>query len=102
MKTALLAALPLAFLGIFFVYPVVSILALGLAPQGNLDVGAALAVLGQPFVLEVAWFTLWQAALSTLLTVLIALPGAYVFARYEFPGKRVLNALAIMPFVLPT
>jgi thiamine transport system permease protein len=98
----LLAALPLAFLGVFFVYPVVSILALGLAPDGNLDIGAALAVLQQPFVLQVAWFTLWQAALSTLLTVLLALPGAYVFARYDFPGRRLISALSIVPFVLPT
>ena len=45
LATPLLAALPLAFLGVFFVYPVVSILALGLAPSGNLDIGAALAVL---------------------------------------------------------
>lgn len=100
--TPLLAALPLAFLGLFFVYPVVSILSLGLAPEGNFDLGAAVAVLGQPFVIDVVWFTLWQAALSTLLTVLIALPGAYVFARYEFPGRRLIGALAIVPFVLPT
>ncbi len=100
--TPLMAALPLAFLGVFFVYPVVSILALGLAPGGDLDIASALAVLGQPFVLQVAWFTLWQAALSTLLTVLIALPGAYVFARYDFPGRRLISALAIIPFVLPT
>ena len=102
LATPLLAALPLAFLGVFFVYPVVSILALGLAPDGNLDIGAALAVLTQPFVLQVAWFTLWQAALSTLLTVLLALPGAYVFARYDFPGRRLISALSIVPFVLPT
>ena len=34
--------------------------------------------------------------------MLIALPGAYVFARYEFPGQRLISALAIVPFVLPT
>jgi thiamine transport system permease protein len=101
-KTAALAALPLIFLAVFFVYPVVSILALGLAPGGVLDVGAALAVLSQPFVRHVAWFTLWQAIVSTLLTVLLALPAAYVFARYEFPGRRLIGALAIVPFVLPT
>jgi len=50
----------------------------------------------------VAWFTLWQAAASTLLTLVVALPGAYVFARYDFPGKRLLRALATVPFVLPT
>jgi len=48
------------------------------------------------------WFTTWQAALSTLLTVLVGLPGAYVFARYVFPGKPLLEALFTVPFVLPT
>jgi len=59
-------------------------------------------VLSRPFVLQVAWFTLWQAAASTVLTVALALPAAYVFARFRFPGRRLLGALAIVPFVLPT
>ncbi|HUG49007.1 MAG TPA: iron ABC transporter permease [Candidatus Limnocylindria bacterium] len=87
---------------VFFVYPVASILLLGVAPEGRPDLGALVAVLSRPFVLEVAWFTLWQAALSTLLTVLLALPGAYLFARFDFPAKRLISALAIVPFVLPT
>jgi thiamine transport system permease protein len=53
-------------------------------------------------VLDVAWFTLWQAVASTVLTVIVALPGAYVFARFDFPGRRLVGALAIVPFVLPT
>ncbi len=53
-------------------------------------------------MIETAWFTLWQAALSTVLTVLVAMPGAYLFARYRFRGRRVLWALTIVPFVLPT
>ncbi|HSH21266.1 MAG TPA: ABC transporter permease subunit, partial [Candidatus Caenarcaniphilales bacterium] len=98
----LLAAAPLAFVLIFFGYPVGSILATGLAPAGVLDARGVLDVLARPFVREVAWFTLWQAIASTLLTVLAALPGAYVFARFEFPARRLLGALAIVPFVLPT
>lgn len=87
---------------LFFVFPVASILLRGLAPEGRLDLPAMVGVLGRPFVLEVLWFTLWQAVLSTVLTVLVALPGAYLFARFEFPGKRLIGALAIVPFVLPT
>ena len=34
--------------------------------------------------------------------MLVALPGAYVFARFDFPGKRVLSAVTLVPFVLPT
>ena len=79
-----------------------SILAAGLAPAGRFDLEPPLAVLGEPFVREVAWFTLWQAALSTALTLAAALPGAYAFARFQFPAKRLISALSIVPFVLPT
>jgi thiamine transport system permease protein len=48
------------------------------------------------------WFTLWQAALSTLLTLVLALPGALIIARYQFPGKPLLLSLSLLPFVLPT
>ena len=102
MRVLLLAAPPLAFLLLFFVYPVATILLRGLAPDGGLDIAAALSVLTRPFVLEVAWFTLWQAVASTALSVLFALPAAYVFARFDFPGRRLLGAAALVPFVLPT
>jgi thiamine transport system permease protein len=98
----LLAAPPALFLLLFFVYPVGSILATGLAPDGRLELGAVIDALSRPFVAQVAWFTLWQATVSTLLTVILALPAAYVFARFRFPGRRLLGALAIVPFVLPT
>ncbi|MEX2547693.1 MAG: iron ABC transporter permease [Chloroflexota bacterium] len=101
-RALLLAAPPLAFVLLFFAYPIATILLRGLAPQGVFDLGAVLEVLTRPFVLEVAWFTLWQAVVSTALTVLVALPGAYVFARFDFPGRRLLNAAALIPFVLPT
>jgi thiamine transport system permease protein len=100
--TLALAAPPLLFLLVFFVLPVSAIMAAGLAPAGVLDPTALGAVLSRPFVREVAWFTFWQALLSTLLTVLAALPGAYVLARFDFPGKRLLNSVAVVPFVLPT
>jgi thiamine transport system permease protein len=100
--TLALAAAPLAFVGLFFVFPVATILLRGLAPNGMLDLAAPLAVLTRPETLGVAWFTLWQAVLSTLLTIAVGLPGAYLLARFDFPGRRLLGALALVPFVLPT
>jgi thiamine transport system permease protein len=47
-------------------------------------------------------FTAYQAALSTLASVALGLPGAYVLARFEFPGRRTLKSLTILPFVLPS
>lgn len=102
LKVLLLAGPPLVFVGVFFVFPLLSILARGLAPGGVIDLGEVSAILTRPETINVAWFTFWQAALSTLLTVLAALPGAYVLARFDFPGKRLFNALALVPFVLPT
>ncbi|MGH9168651.1 MAG: iron ABC transporter permease, partial [Acidimicrobiia bacterium] len=80
---AWLAVVPLAFLAVFFAYPVASIIATGLAPEGRLDLSVFSRVLTDPVLAGVAWFTIWQAAVSTVLTFLVALPGAYVVARYD-------------------
>lgn len=52
--------------------------------------------------LRILWFTCWQAALSTLITLIVALPGAWLYGRYHFPGKTIVSALTTIPFVLPT
>ncbi len=100
--SALLVAVPVGFLGYFFVYPVVTIIVTGLAPDGRLDLAPFEAVFSRPSLLGVAWFTLWQAVASTVLTLLVGLPGAYVLARYDFPGRRLVRAGVTVPFVLPT
>nr|WP_075017069.1 iron ABC transporter permease [Actinacidiphila rubida] len=95
-------ALPLAFFAVFFAYPVGAIVARGLHQGGRWRFGAVGDVLGDPSIRHVLWFTCWQAAASTALTLAVGLPGAYVFARLEFPGKRLLRAVVTVPFVLPT
>jgi thiamine transport system permease protein len=96
------ALVPLAFLGVFFVYPVVAILGRGLFADHSLDLSSLADVLTDPSLRHVLWFTVWQATLSTALTLVVALPGAYVVSRYEFPGRRLVRALVTVPFVLPT
>jgi len=98
----LLFLIPLGFLAAFYFYPLTTILVVSLAPAGSLDVSALADLLNTDYYLHILWFTLWQAAVSTLLTVLLALPGAYVLARYRFRGKWLLQALTTIPFVLPT
>lgn len=97
-----LMAVPVAFFAAFFAYPVAAIVARGLKVDGVWQLGRVGEVLGQSDVRQVLWFTTWQALASTALTLLIALPGAYVFARLDFPGKQVLRAVVTVPFVLPT
>jgi thiamine transport system permease protein len=98
----LVSLVPLTFLLLFYFYPLTSILSLSLAPDGILDLSALETLVQTPRYLRTLWFTLWQALVSTLLTVGLALPGAYVFARFEFPGKSLVQALTTIPFVLPT
>ncbi len=50
----------------------------------------------------IVWFTAWQAAVSTVLTLVVGILPAYVLARYSFRGRRVLMAVSTVPFVLPT
>ncbi|WP_420035774.1 ABC transporter permease [Streptomyces sp. cg28] len=97
-----LMALPAVFFGVFFAYPVVAIVERGLHVGGGWQFGRITEVLGQSDIRHVLWFTVWQALASTALTLLVALPGAYVFARLDFPGKQVLRAVVTVPFVLPT
>ncbi|MGC0428975.1 thiamine transport system permease protein [Streptomyces sp. SAI-195] len=97
-----LMAVPVAFFAVFFAYPVAAIVARGLEVDGVWRLGRIGDVLAQSDVRHVLWFTTWQALASTALTLLIALPGAYVFARFDFPGKQVLRAAVTVPFVLPT
>jgi thiamine transport system permease protein len=90
------AALPVSFVAVFFAWPVGAIVGRGL------DAGAFTAVLGDPRLRSVVWFTVWQAAVSTGLTVAAGLPVAAVLARFRFPGRRLVWALVAVPFVLPT
>ncbi len=91
----------LAFLALFFVYPLAAILSESLAPGGVFSVAPFETVLGDDFYLGRLWFTTWQAFASTALTLALGLPSAYVFARYDFPGKSLIRALTTIPFVLP-
>lgn len=97
-----LMAVPLAFFGLFFAYPVGAIVGRGLTTDAGWQFGRIGEVLARPDIVGVLWFTTWQAFASTALTLLIALPGAYAFARFEFPGKQLLRAVVTVPFVLPT
>ena len=93
---------PLAFLALFYFYPLGSILSTGFGRAEGSAAAPLLEAWSSPLTRRALWFTTWQAALSTLLTLMVGLPGAYLFARFEFPGKRLLQALAGIPFVMPT
>ncbi|MFN8157549.1 MAG: iron ABC transporter permease [Candidatus Nanopelagicales bacterium] len=86
---------PAVFVAVFFFWPLLTILARGLSPEG-------LALLGRASTWRILGFTTWQALLSTLLTVAVGLPAAYALHRLAFRGRRTLLVLLTVPFVLPT
>src|SRR5512136_533830 len=98
----LLILIPLAFLAVFFFFPLATSTARGLAPQGVIDLSAFGKIVGSAFYRETLWFTFWQATVSTVLTVLAAFPAAYVMAHYAFRVKSLISALTLVPFVMPT
>ncbi|MCH7669967.1 MAG: iron ABC transporter permease [Acidobacteria bacterium] len=95
-------AVPVVFLGWFFIYPVTSILVKGLGNSDSSPIATIVSVFSRGSVRRIAWFTLWQATVSTILTLLIALPATWVMAHRTFRGKSTLRALLLVPFVLPT
>ena len=95
LRLVALWAVPLLFVGVLFYWPVVKILGLGFAAAPEA------AALGDRTVSAV-WFTLWQAALSTVICLLLGIPGAYLLYRREFRGRNALRVLITVPLVLPT
>lgn len=99
---AALAAVPVAVLALFFLYPVAGMVSRGFWPEHRFDPGSVLSVLGRPRVHRVLWFTVWSAGLATVLAVVLGVPTAFVLHRLRFPGIGLLRALVVLPFVLPT
>ena len=91
---ALAAAAPLAFVAVFFAYPVLTVVGDGLRGLGD--------VLGRSAIRGVLWFTVWQALASTALTLAVGIPAAAALARLKPRTRRVARAVITVPFVLPT
>ena len=96
-RTALVVgALATGLLALLHAYPVGRVLIEGFRWS------AVSEVLSDTRLWRVGWFSLWQAALSTLGVMLIAIPFAGILARREVFGRRVLLATIAAPFTLPT
>jgi thiamine transport system permease protein len=91
-----LVAVPSAFLAVFYVWPLVTLV------TTVVDGSTVRDTLTRGGLASVVWFTCWQAALSTAATVVGGLGPAYLTARWDFPGRSVLTALVTVPFLLPT
>ena len=89
--------LPAVFLGVFFFYPLAAIFNTALR-----DAGQSWQELPWARIVNIVSFTVFQAGLSTILTILVGLPLAYFFGTYAFRGKNIIRLLTTLPFILPT
>jgi thiamine transport system permease protein len=89
-------AAPLTFVAVLFYWPLLRVLHLGF---GEHLVGSSATEVS---IWPVLWFTIWQALLSTLIALILGIPGAYVLYRKTFKGAAVIRSLITVPFMLPS
>ena len=94
----MLVAVPAVFVAAFFLYPIATIL---WRVSGVGEARRCSTWLSRR-VNDIAWFTIWQAIASTVLTLAVGLPAASVVARLSARRQRLVRALVTVPFVLPT
>ena len=84
---------------ILFYLPVVVIIAKAFLRGGAL--AEFLLFVKSPVFLNTLVFSCQEAFFSSVCSLLVALPGAYFFGKYDFPGKKYLRSFLILPFMLP-
>jgi iron(III) transport system permease protein len=88
-------------LSVFFLYPAWTILREAFVGRNGLTLEYIFAVIQNPIYREGLWNALVLGVASTLVTALIAFPLALAGYRYDFPGKKILGSLVLVPMILP-
>src|SRR5436305_8025687 len=80
---------------------VILLLPLAALVYRTLGSGVFLQSLGKPIVVQALRLSAWTSLVTVLLAVALGTPLAYGLARARFPGKRAVDTLVELPFVLP-
>jgi len=100
-RPRLLAAVLLAGLLWLVAYPLVLVLLEGVREPAGWTLRYVRLFLERPTEWQALWGSLWISVASVGLAAAIGIPLAFLFARYELPGGRVLAGLVALPAVLP-
>jgi len=98
-----LAALPAVALAVLLLAPLLRLGWAGISGEFNATADVSLWQPWQDAYLR--WRVVWslaQAAITCVLALVLGLPLAWVLARYEFCGRRLVLRLLMLPFVVPT
>jgi len=93
---------PLIFLSLFYLYPLGRIIFISMDRAQGAILTTLYETLSSAYFWRITSFTFYQAVLSTLVTLLIGLPGAFYLGKYRFPGRDLIRALSNVPFIMPT
>jgi molybdate transport system permease protein len=92
--TALFLA-PAALFTAFLALPLIALAYRALSEEGFRD------QLTSEFTLDALWLSLWTSSLTLVIALALGVPLAYLLARTNFPGKRLVDSLVDLPIVLP-
>lgn len=90
-------------ISVLFISLVLLLPMIGLFGQlSDLSLAEYWAIISDPRVVASYTVTIGAAGVAALVNAIFGLLLAWVLVRYEFPGKRLLDALMDLPFALPT
>jgi sulfate transport system permease protein len=88
----------LFYLGLVVILPLAALFLKAL----SMDLGDFWQAVSSPRVVASYQLTFGASLLAACVNLVFGLLVAWVLVRYEFPGKRILDALVDLPFALPT
>ena len=91
----------LLLLGAAIVYPLLQVLSVAVVVEGRPTVAPLAAFFARPLFREALVNTLVSGVLAVVLGSAIAVPLALLSVRYDFPGRRALTTLGLLPLVIP-
>jgi iron(III) transport system permease protein len=100
-RVDLLGAVLLVLLTWLIVYPLVLVLVEGFRGPRGWTLDFVRLFLQHKNEGQALWRSLWISLASVVLAAVIGIPLAFLFGRYEFPGRRILGWLVALPAVLP-
>ncbi len=100
MKLFLLPLIVLFFIA-FLLYPLGILLGQSFFVEGRISFDYFRIILENPFYRDCFINSLMIGAWTTVICLAICIPLAYVFLRFNFPGKLIFNTLILVPLILP-
>jgi thiamine transport system permease protein len=92
----------LIIISLIFLIPLINTLSMAFIKDGELTSSFVKKAFTSSYTRQILSFTVNQAFVSTLLSLIIGLPGAYLLSNYDIRAKKTILGICTIPFVLPS